>query len=174
MGERGGLMMTRRQQLNLQRLGTLHPEFIPIVETLLSRWEITGRHPLIVQARRTIQEQDALFAQGRTKPGPLVTKAPGGRSFHNYGLAIDVVDIGASGHPDKYEESDWKATDYAALNKLTLALGLEYGGLWRSSDTPHWEWHPGYTKEDAAALKHFADETGRLPIHFFRERGAAA
>lgn len=39
--------------------------------------------------RRLFEEQDALYAQGRTTPGPIVTAASGGLSFHNYGLASD-------------------------------------------------------------------------------------
>ena len=28
-------------------------------------------------------------AQGRTKPGKIVTNSPGGKSWHNYGLGVD-------------------------------------------------------------------------------------
>jgi peptidoglycan L-alanyl-D-glutamate endopeptidase CwlK len=31
-----------------------------------------------------------LYAIGRTKPGKKVTKAKGGTSYHNYGLAFDI------------------------------------------------------------------------------------
>lgn len=40
---------------------------------------------------RTFAEQDALYAQGRTKKGAKVTNAKGGQSYHNYGLAVDIV-----------------------------------------------------------------------------------
>ncbi len=41
---------------------------------------------------RTVQEQNRLYAQGRTKPGPVVTNAPGStyRSMHQWGVAFDV------------------------------------------------------------------------------------
>ena len=40
---------------------------------------------------RTFEDQDKLYAQGRTKPGQIVTNARGGDSLHNYGLAADYV-----------------------------------------------------------------------------------
>ena len=40
---------------------------------------------------RTVAQQDKLYAQGRTTKGSIVTKARGGFSNHNFGLAVDVV-----------------------------------------------------------------------------------
>jgi peptidoglycan L-alanyl-D-glutamate endopeptidase CwlK len=47
----------------------------------------------VTQSLRTYAEQDDLYAQGRTKPGRIVTNAKGGYSWHNFGLALDVVEI---------------------------------------------------------------------------------
>lgn len=47
----------------------------------------------IVQGYRTIDEQKALYAQGRSTSGPKVTWVDGGYSYHNYGLAIDIAEI---------------------------------------------------------------------------------
>jgi hypothetical protein len=44
-----------------------------------------------VQGVRTFAEQDALYAQGRTRKGLRVTNAKGGQSYHNYGLAADCA-----------------------------------------------------------------------------------
>ncbi|WP_305953442.1 M15 family metallopeptidase [Paenibacillus sp. P32E] len=46
---------------------------------------------VITQGLRTIAEQDALYAQGRTKPGQIVTNARGRTSYHNFGLAVDFA-----------------------------------------------------------------------------------
>ncbi len=59
---------------------------------------------LVTQGLRTWAEQDALYAKGRTIPpiGKLfvVTKARGGQSWHNFGLAFDIVVLDALGKND--------------------------------------------------------------------------
>lgn len=44
----------------------------------------------IICGTRTYREQAAIFAQGRTRPGKIVTKAGPGQSYHNFGVAWDV------------------------------------------------------------------------------------
>ncbi|MNU34917.1 Peptidoglycan L-alanyl-D-glutamate endopeptidase CwlK precursor [compost metagenome] len=88
---------------------------------------------------RSVDEQNKLYAQGRTTKGDIVTKAKGGRSYHNYGLAIDFVlikggyDMKADNDQDGY--SDWM--EVAAQAKL---LGFEWGGDWTNFvDYPHFQ-----------------------------------
>ena len=59
----------------------------------------------VTQGLRTIAEQDELYAQGRTKPGKIVTNAKGGKSNHNSGLAIDVCIVNCDGSPDLNKKS---------------------------------------------------------------------
>ena len=40
---------------------------------------------------RSNEEQESLYAIGRTKPGKRVTNAKAGQSAHNYGLAWDIA-----------------------------------------------------------------------------------
>lgn len=90
---------------------------------------------------RSIQEQDELYAQGRTKPGKIVTNAKGGESLHNYGVAFDVVDKKLG-----YEigEAKWKG-----LGVLWNWLGGEWGGDWTQFvDKPHFEMKLGYNLKD--------------------------
>lgn len=66
--------------------------------------EVESKHGIklrVAQATRTIAQQNALYAQGRTAPGRIVTNAKGGESYHNYGLAIDVIEI-------KNGKTNWK------------------------------------------------------------------
>src|SRR6478736_3448878 len=83
-----------RDKISISRVQALHPTIRQDVKSFITEAEealnITLR---IVQGLRTIEEQDALYAQGRTIPGKVVTKAKGGSSYHNYGLAIDLVEI---------------------------------------------------------------------------------
>jgi peptidoglycan L-alanyl-D-glutamate endopeptidase CwlK len=88
----------------------------------------------IISGTRTYAEQDALFAQGRTKfPGPVVTKARGGQSNHNFGVAWDIGVFQAG----KYiPESDL----YKKAGEIGKNLGLEWGGDWKSiQDEPHFQ-----------------------------------
>ncbi|PYE93018.1 flagellum-specific peptidoglycan hydrolase FlgJ [Rhizobium sp. PP-F2F-G38] len=45
----------------------------------------------IFETYRSPERQQSLYAQGRTAPGKRVTKAPPWTSYHQYGLAVDVV-----------------------------------------------------------------------------------
>jgi hypothetical protein len=90
----------------------------------------------VAQGLRTWAEQDALYAQGRTAPGPIVTHAPGGSSWHNFGLAVDLVpeDI-TPGQPD------WNLGHpaWSVLVSTVESLGLVSGAEWHGEDldTPH-------------------------------------
>ena len=81
---------------------------------------------------RSITEQDALYAQGRTKPGNRVTNARGGYSFHNFGLAIDVVIM-------RDGKAIWDTVP-ASVVAIAKQEGFAWGGDWKSfKDYPHFE-----------------------------------
>jgi RHS repeat-associated protein len=87
----------------------------------------------VVQGFRTWQEQDDLYALGRTKLGSIVTMVPGGQSNHNYGLAFDVAGRTAGGG------ISW-SINYVAVNTVLSRYGFEWGGNWKSfKDQPHFE-----------------------------------
>jgi hypothetical protein len=93
----------------------------------------------IVQGLRTFAEQDALYAQGRTKPGKRVTNAKGGQSFHNYGLALDLAPI-VNG------SVSWNDKLYAPYRKWAAAADLRWGGDWKKfKDMPHVEYLKGHS-----------------------------
>ena len=71
-----------------------------------------------------------------------VTKVKGGASFHNYGLAIDVVEI--KGKSALYKNSQWKK-----IGKIGKQHGFEWGGDWkRFVDKPHFQITFGYSTEE--------------------------
>lgn len=73
-----------------KRIQLLHPKLRDEVTFLVNQAnaQLTKHSEVrIVQALRTIEEQNELYAQGRTKAGKKVTNAKGGQSYHNYGLA---------------------------------------------------------------------------------------
>lgn len=99
---------------------------------------------------RSFQEQDALYAQGRTAPGQRVTGARGGQSWHNYGVAADLAMQDGNG-------AHWRQNgEYAQLwqryGEIAQNRGLTWGGDWTNQDLPHIEYHPGYTASNAGTL----------------------
>ncbi|AIQ54127.1 M15 family metallopeptidase [Paenibacillus sp. FSL R7-0331] len=137
-------------------LGNLHPVILAGASALIQRSYAKGIPIVITQGMRTIAEQNALYAQGRTKPGNIVTNARGGTSYHNYGLAIDFAlllpdgknvswDISRDGNKDKI--ADWQQVAQEAKK-----LGFAWGGDWTSfKDYSHLEMTFGLTTEQLRA-----------------------
>lgn len=93
-----------------------------------------GSEARIISGTRTYAEQNALFRQGRFgNPGPKVTKARGGESWHNFGLAWDIG-LFRNG---AYLES---SAPYLPLGPHGKVPGVEWGGDWISfQDVPHYQ-----------------------------------
>lgn len=96
----------------------------------------------IISGTRTYDQQNALYAQGRTKPGRIVTNARGGYSWHNFRIAWD---IGIFDHGRYLGESPL----YEKAGKIGESLGLEWGGRWRFKDEPHFQMKTGLTLAQA-------------------------
>jgi peptidoglycan L-alanyl-D-glutamate endopeptidase CwlK len=130
-----------------RRLDKVHPTLAAAITTLLGALAQNGLQIEVVQGLRTFAEQDALFAQGRTKPGPIVTRARGGQSNHNYGLAVDVVPF-INGQPN------WNAPMgvWTTIGAEAEKMGLEWGGDWRKFvDKPHLQL-PGMSVAECLSL----------------------
>lgn len=107
-------------------------EFINTVE------EELGIQLRVIQGLRTFEEQNELYNQGRTTPGSKVTNAKGGQSFHNYGLAVDVVIM-------KNGQAVWTKVPNEVVD-IGTSLGFEWGGNWKSfKDYPHFQMTFGNT-----------------------------
>lgn len=90
----------------------------------------------IGESFRSVAEQDALYAQGRTKPGQIVTNARGSSysSMHQWGVAFDFYRNDGSG---AYNES---GRFFENVGQIGKSLGLEWGGDWKSPvDRPHFQ-----------------------------------
>jgi len=145
--------ITMKDKISEQRIALLHPAVKDEILTLLNKAEdtITGDEVCIrvVQGLRTIAEQNDLYAQGRTKPGAIVTNAPGGKSAHNYGLAIDICWLWKQAD-GTYKYDDKKAwltgPKFMKVVDLFKSAGYTWGGDWTTiKDTPHFEKMFGYT-----------------------------
>jgi peptidoglycan LD-endopeptidase CwlK len=103
----------------------------------------------IVQGLRTKAQQDALYAQGRTAPGQIVTNAKFGQSYHCYGLAFDFAIMYDKDNNGTFEVLSWDANydfdkdgikDWQEVVKPFKVLGYTWGGDFKSiKDNPHLE-----------------------------------
>jgi len=117
-----------------KNIATLHPVLQPLATALVERAIAQGIHVKVISALRTYAEQDALYAQGRSKSGKVVTHARGGQSWHNFGTAFDIGIFSDDGKT-YYGES----AAYAQCGKIGEELGLEWGGRWDFVDEPHFQ-----------------------------------
>jgi hypothetical protein len=113
----------------------LVPEMRVMGDRFLQECLVRGLDVLVYCTLRTHDEQDALYAKGRTEPGDIVTNARGGQSAHNWGLAFDAV-------PRVDGKPAWKEPVSGALwqsyGHCAKVAGLEWGGDWQSfKDAPH-------------------------------------
>lgn len=121
-----------------KNIATLLPEVQPLARALVQKAQGIGITIKIISGLRTYAEQDALYAKGRTTDGPIVTKAKGGHSNHNFGIAFDVGVFEGG----KYLTESVK---YKAVGALGVDLGLEWGGNWKTIvDQPHFQLRPSW------------------------------
>lgn len=124
--------------LSESRILTLHPKVRDKATEFINKAEQQGIKLRVTSAFRNYAEQTALYEQGRTKPGSIVTNAKAGESSHNFGTAIDVVPI-VNGN------ANWN-TDWSKIAIIGKSLGFAWGGDWTSiKDKPHFEMNFGNT-----------------------------
>jgi peptidoglycan L-alanyl-D-glutamate endopeptidase CwlK len=94
---------------------------------------------MFTRTRCTQVEQNALYAQGRTTPGRIVTWTL--NSMHLYGKAFDIA-ILKDGKPTwdpKVDVDGDSAWDYYEAGQLGESIGLVWGGRWKKPDYPHFQ-----------------------------------
>lgn len=123
-----------------QRIALLHPKLRNEVTELVNEANsrlTTHSQMRVIQGLRTFAEQDALYNQR-----PRVTKAKGGQSFHNYGVAIDFCLI-IDGNQVSWDlKKDWdgdKIADWMEVVSVFRKAGWEWGGTWKFTDNPHFQ-----------------------------------
>lgn len=170
----------------------VHPRLKEIAEIVIDNLAINGVYFGVHMGLRSWETQHALYSQGREDlahvnlyrktaglaPIPAeenlrrVTKAPAGSSWHNFGLAVDLVE---DGDPLKAGiQWSWASTvNYLKIGAESKKFSeLEYGGFWKSlKDYPHIEMHGSlslsaaralYAKGGTKAVWEVVDEEARL------------
>jgi peptidoglycan L-alanyl-D-glutamate endopeptidase CwlK len=142
---------------NSRDLNDLHPTVRALARAHLAACEAAGIDLIITSTLRDNESQTALYNQGRYgNPGRIVTNARAGQSWHNWGLAYDVVPLRA-GKPV------WGTTGedlelWERVGELGKACGLEWAGDWANfKEYPHFQYTAGLTLADMNAGR-------RLPV----------
>lgn len=138
-------------------IATLHPRVQPYARSLVQRAAGLGIKIIITSGTRTYAEQDALYAQGRTKPGQIVTNARAGYSSHNFQTAFDVTIFNGV-------TPVWESPQYQTIGTLGKSLGLSWGGDWTSADEPHLylkpSWSAGMSESEMMAVLRARHDSG--------------
>ncbi|UBM58227.1 M15 family metallopeptidase [Marinilongibacter aquaticus] len=146
-------------QITLERIKVLHPA---IRDKVREAYLNVNTHMLgkcvrlrLAYTTRSLEEQDALYAIGRTKLFDAsgkrlgkVTNAKGGQSIHNYGLAWDIVLLLDTNGDGNFDTASWDTVadfdgdmvaDWMEVVDAFKAIGAEWGGDWKFTDKPHFQ-----------------------------------
>lgn len=127
-----------------RRLEDLKPLVRKMAVKFQENCAAAGYDILIYCTLRSEEEQNELYAQGRTKPGKIVTNARGGESWHNFGCAIDYVPL-VGGKPQ------WGNSDlYLKTGIIAEMVGFEWAGRWTGKlrETAHCQYRDGKTLKE--------------------------
>jgi peptidoglycan L-alanyl-D-glutamate endopeptidase CwlK len=123
-------------------LDSLVPQVANLGRQFLALTRAAGMDVRITAAFRSWDESDRLYAQGRTTPGPIVSNAQGGDSYHNWGLAFDAA-------PFVNGKISEDTALYKKMGQLGEQVGLEWGGTFKAIvDYPHYQYTYGVNTWD--------------------------
>lgn len=158
--------------LSQKNLVGTHPHLKNIAEKIIANLSDQGVYFGVHMGLRSWDTQDALYSQGRLPLHAVnskrvavglgtiseeanrrpVTKAPAGSSWHNFGLAVDLVE---DGDPNKAGiQWSWKyLANYFKVGKEASKFpDIGWGGLWKAKDYPHIELRGGLSLSTAQLL----------------------
>jgi len=138
--------------INSRDINELHP----LVRAKFLDFEVRclawGIDILVTSTYRDYESQNALYAQGRTLPGKIVTKAKGGQSYHNHRVAFDVVPL-RNGKP-VWGTSGADGQLWQRIGQCGIEAGLEWAGNWKTfKEFPHFQLTNGLSLADFQAGK---------------------
>jgi peptidoglycan L-alanyl-D-glutamate endopeptidase CwlK len=108
----------------------LCPEMRELFITFYLAMFKAGIHFILTCTRRSKAEQEALYKQGRSKPGKIVTWTR--HSKHLTGEAFDIAIL-------KHGKITWEPEDYVKAGEIGESIGLEWGGRWEKKDLVHFQ-----------------------------------
>lgn len=119
-------------------------DLLPVVSAKAAAFvagcRLAGIDVLITSTLRDSEAQSALYAQGRTTPGKIVTNARAGQSWHNHACAFDFV-------PIVHGKAMWNdLLTFQRCGRIAESVGLEWAGRWKSfKELAHCQYTGGLT-----------------------------
>ena len=102
----------------------LNPKVAALCSEFINQCKAQNIDVIITSTYRDSESQNALYAQGRTTKGKIVTNAKSGQSFHNWKVAFDFCPI-VNG------KCQWADTDlFIKCGHIAEDIGLEWAGRW--------------------------------------------
>jgi len=130
--------------VNSRSLSDLNPKVAAMCSEFINRCKAQNIDVIITSTYRDAASQAALYAQGRTTPGKIVTNARAGQSFHNWKVAFDFCPI-VNG------KAVWDNKDlFATCGNIAESVGLEWAGRWsgKLKETAHCQFTNGLSLHD--------------------------
>jgi len=132
--------------INSRSLDDLAPPVKQRAQAFVEAAKTKGIDLLVTSTYRDSESQNALYAQGRTTPGNIVTRAKAGQSWHNHRCALDVVPL-VNGKAVWDDQAIWKQ-----VGEIGKACGLEWAGDWKTfKEYPHFQYTSGLTMDQLQA-----------------------
>ena len=128
---------------SLANLKGVHPNLVKVITESIKDTPIDFT---VTSGARTTEEQKALYAQGRTKPGGIVTNADGVKNKSNhqsksdgFGHAVDICPY-VNGKLDWNTSKNFKiVAEHICDVAESLGINIAWGGNWKFTDLPHFE-----------------------------------
>lgn len=138
----------------------LAPRFAAALLDGLNECWRKGLDPVVYEAVRSEELQAHYYAQGRDRPGSIVTNARSAlHSWHGYGLAVDVISASKAWGFSR----EWIETVAGILK----ARNLVWGGDWTFVDYPHFQWGAPMRQSPSERARRLLAEGG--PAAVWRE-----
>lgn len=126
-----------------RNIADLDPRLQPLAHQFLVQCLAEGLNVFLTCCYRSDAEQDADYAQGRTKPGKIITNARAGQSPHNYCTPDGKPAARGFDFALKTQEGslDWDGTDEQWTRAIHIgeSLGLSAGADFKIKDYAHME-----------------------------------
>ncbi|MDL2290390.1 M15 family metallopeptidase [Paludibacteraceae bacterium OttesenSCG-928-F17] len=135
--------MYRLGSRSIKSLQGVHPEMVRLMTEAIKHSPVDFT---ITEGVRTMERQQELYSQGRTKPGNIVTNVDGVNKKSNHQVKADglggAVDLYPyiSGHVQVNDvENLIKIGNHIKATAFKMGIKVSWGGDWKMKDYPHFE-----------------------------------